>query len=204
MPQFRGCALNISTGLCKGQGVIPSGLVANFRRTLEEVPRKIGHSNTWASGARTRACAHAHTPASAVLLGTVHPGSVYSVEAKPKGFVSGVGLAAAAPWLLWVGAQAQTRVACNRTPTPTRTGGLHGRLSAESLGARREAESPNRFRVHKGDILGLQSIDLFARNRQRMESRYSWVTTMRIWNKRKCETSAFLAFQRIISEEELI
>lgn len=54
--------LRISTRLCKGQDVIPSGLVANFRRTLEEVPPKIGPSNTWASRARARA--RTHTPLS--------------------------------------------------------------------------------------------------------------------------------------------
>lgn len=151
------------------------GLVADFRGTLKQDP----------------AIAGLPVPPSPAFLGTGHPGSMYSAGAQLEGFVSPRGsLLQHSDCLMWehveggVGPQAHTWGTTHLQPYPTPTTSTHGEDYVGTPHPRiwepgEKPASADRFRMHKGDVLGLHSVDLFGLNGQRMEKPV-FVTTMHI------------------------
>ena len=134
------------------------------------------------------------SPAPTAFLGTGHPGSMYSAGAQSEGCVSPRG-SATARWLPDVGASHPRRggstglhVGYHAPPTdPTPTTSTHGEDYVGTLHPRiwepgEKPASADCFRMHKGDVLGLPSVDLFGLNGQRMEKPV-FLPTMHIWNK---------------------
>lgn len=150
-------------------------LVANFRGTLKQDPAIAGLSVP----------THPR-PAPTGIPWHCHPGRMYSAggwsDVSLRGsLLQHSRLPDVEPWSTEGGSTGPGLGYHAPQPTPNSTtqGGLRGHPSPSSLGTRREASLSQRFRIHKGDVLGLRSVvGLFGLNGQRMEKSVFLTFTM--------------------------